>query len=101
MVFGSGIQLVNDVKGLLEVVYPDSKKRLYSLLAKYNKNGAIVISGDVHHSEISTDKCAKEILGYHFYDFTSSGLTEAAGGRWYWTLFVPVADFLFANTYNE
>ena len=101
LVFGSGIQFVNDSKYKGEVVYPDSKRRLYSLLAKYNQNGAIVISGDVHHSEINTDKCAWEILGYDFYDFTSSGLTEGVGDKQYQTLFLPVYDFLLVNVYNE
>lgn len=60
-----------------EYVYLDTKLRIYELLAKYNKNGVFVISGDIHEATIGQDRCTNEILGYPIYDITSSSLTHS------------------------
>ena len=51
---------------------PHEQKRLFDLLRKHKANHALAISGDVHFAELSK----KEIDGFPFYDFTSSGLSH-------------------------
>ena len=56
---------------------PHEQQRLFDLLKKYKTHHTIVISGDVHFSELSK----RDIGGYPLYDFTSSGMTD---GRLNW-----------------
>ena len=51
---------------------PHEQQRLFKLLKKHKANNTIGISGDVHFAELSK----KDIGGYPFYDFTSSGMTH-------------------------
>lgn len=53
--------------------YPHEQERFYSLLRETGAEGAFLLSGDVHYSEIS--KRTPDAL-YPIYDFTSSGLTH-------------------------
>lgn len=54
--------------------YPSSRKRLFKMLMTYCKSGAILISGDRHHAEISKVKIPE--LKHELYEFTSSGMTH-------------------------
>ena len=61
--------------------FPNSKKRLFDLIKKYNPRGLLFLSGDVHHSEISTIKkhsSNNESIG-SIAEITSSGLTHHCG----------------------
>jgi alkaline phosphatase D len=51
---------------------PHEQARLFELLKKDKANHTFAISGDVHYAELSR----KDIGGYPFYDFTSSGLSH-------------------------
>ena len=61
--------------------FPSSKRRLFNLVEQYNPRGLLFLSGDVHHSEISTVK--KHINNDESIDviaeITSSGLTHHCG----------------------
>ncbi len=69
----SGTQIVNDAKGMQEWGnFPHERKRLFDLIGKTGAKGVVVLSGNVHYSEVSkTDEGL-----YPLYDFTSSGMTH-------------------------
>lgn len=69
----SGTQIVADQKGMQEWGnFPQERKRLFDLIRRTGANGVILLSGNVHFSEISkTDEGP-----YPLYDFTSSGMTH-------------------------
>lgn len=54
--------------------YPTSRKRLFKMMMTYCKSGAILISGDRHHSEFSKVNIPE--LKHSLYEFTSSGMTH-------------------------
>lgn len=59
--------------------FPLERKKLYDLIDKTGASGVVILSGDVHFSEISkTDEGP-----YPLYDFTSSGLTNSST-EWAW-----------------
>ena len=60
--------------------FPHERARLYRLIGETRANGVVFISGDRHLAELSRDA---ELEGkpYPMFDFTSSGLTRAEGGR--------------------
>ena len=53
--------------------YPHEQERMYNALKDAHAEGAFIISGDVHYSEIS-QRTSPGL--YPLYDFTSSGLTH-------------------------
>lgn len=52
--------------------FPLEQEKMYNLIESTNANGALLISGDVHHSDLS--KFTPSNI-YPLYDFTSSGIT--------------------------
>lgn len=70
---GSGTQIVADEKAMDEWGnFPLERQRLFDLIAQTKASGVVLLSGNVHYSEISkTDEAP-----YPLYDFTSSGLTH-------------------------
>merc|ERR1711976_103353 len=61
--------------------FPSAKSRLISLLRKTSPRGLIILSGDVHHAEISGKPSAGSVEVQHNnvnagLEFTSSGLTH-------------------------
>ncbi|CAK70556.1 unnamed protein product (macronuclear) [Paramecium tetraurelia] len=75
IIMTSGIQVMPDDRDGSETWFKWSKKRLYTLIKKYNKP-IIFLSGDVHYSEIMKYPCPHR-LGQNLYEFTSSGMTFA------------------------
>lgn len=72
-IIASSIQVLAVDKGMENWGHvPHEQKRLFDLLKKYKVHHTFAISGDVHFAELSK----KEIDGYPFYDFTSSGLSH-------------------------
>jgi alkaline phosphatase D len=70
----SSIQVVADEKGMDEWgVYPRERERLFGLMEKTNANNVVVLSGNVHFSEVSK----LQEGNFSLIDFTSSGLTHA------------------------
>ena len=70
----SSTQVIPDQKAMDEWGnYPLERKRLFDLIRKTKANGVIVLSGNVHFTEISQLKS----FHYPLLDFTSSGLTHA------------------------
>ena len=69
----SGRQIVNDNKGMQEWGnFSLERQRLFDLIDKTKAGGVVLLSGNVHYTEISkTDGGA-----YPLYDFTSSGMTH-------------------------
>lgn len=66
--------------------FPRSKQRLLSLFQKYDPRGLVLISGDVHHGELSHAQLKRESAdgtdGKHetsWVEVTSSGLTHHCG----------------------
>lgn len=72
-IIASSVQILAHEKGMENWGnVPHEQQRLFNLLKKYKADKVIGISGDVHFAEISK----KDIGGYPFYDFTSSGMTK-------------------------
>jgi alkaline phosphatase D len=73
----SGTQIVAGEKGAESWGnYPGERQRLYELIESTRARGVILLSGDVHFSEISrTDEGP-----YPLYDFTSSNLAQTETG---------------------
>src|SRR6476661_3995904 len=74
-VIASGIQIAINSPFESWYNFPNSQKRLATVLAKYKAKGVLFLSGDRHSSEIS--RVRDFDLGYPVYEFTSSGLTHA------------------------
>ena len=53
--------------------FPVELKHLYALIDKTGANGVVILSGDVHFSELSV---SKDAINYPLYDFTSSPLRQ-------------------------
>jgi alkaline phosphatase D len=69
----SGTQIVNDTKGMQEWGnFPHERKRLFDLIELSRANGVVLLSGNVHYSEVSRTNEGPYLL----YDFTSSGMTH-------------------------
>ncbi len=69
----SSTQIVADEKGMDEWGnYPLERRRLFDLVAATGASGVVLLSGNVHFSEIS----ATDEGPYRIVDFTSSGLTH-------------------------
>lgn len=80
---GLGIQvLVHNRFNVSEKLHPKSYERLLGLIR--DKPGVILLSGDVHHTEIQKYTCSK----YPIHEFTSSGMTHSV--KWHFGL---AADF--------
>jgi alkaline phosphatase D len=58
--------------------FPNSRKRLFSTIARIKPNNLLILSGDRHMAEVS--KMDIQGLPYPLYDFTSSGLTHIRAG---------------------
>eukprot|EP01104_Vermistella_antarctica_P021108 TRINITY_DN933_c0_g1_i2.p1 TRINITY_DN933_c0_g1~~TRINITY_DN933_c0_g1_i2.p1 ORF type:complete len:493 (-),score=96.05 TRINITY_DN933_c0_g1_i2:80-1558(-) len=87
---GSSIQFVAEGKPLGEewFVFPGERARLLSLLKRSECGGVVVLSGDVHYSEIASMACTPEadviegedhLLPYPLIEITSSSLTHSWG----------------------
>ena len=69
----SGTQIVADEKAMEEWGnFPLERQKLFDLIGKTNANGVVLLSGNVHFSEISTTTEGP----YPLVDFTSSGMTH-------------------------
>jgi alkaline phosphatase D len=76
-IIGSSIQMLAHEKGMENWGnVPHERKRLFELLKKHKAVHTFAISGDVHFAELSKT----DLLGYPFYDLTSSGMTHASKG---------------------
>ena len=73
----SSTQIVADQKGMDEWGnYPHERSRLFELIASTGAEGVVLLSGNVHFSEVSsTDEGP-----YRLHDFTASGLTHVNEG---------------------
>lgn len=70
----SSTQVVADEKAMEEWGnFPLERQRLFDLIEKTNANGIILLSGNVHYSEISQTNEGPYVLT----DFTSSGMTHS------------------------
>ena len=61
--------------------FPVELKHLYALIDKTGANGVVILSGDVHFSELSV---SKDAINYPLYDFTSSPLRQYGVGMTGW-----------------
>jgi alkaline phosphatase D len=69
----SGTQIVNDTKGMQEWGnFPHERQRLFNLIESTNAGGVVMLSGNVHYSEV----CESGEGPYPMVDFTSSGMTH-------------------------
>ena len=98
----NGMQInVEDRLTVTEQWYPKSRKRLLGLLQKHSNS--ILVSGDVHHSEILEVCCNS----YRVIEFTSSGLTHSVSGTygkltcWLIDFWYPYTTNLTPRTYTE
>jgi alkaline phosphatase D len=94
---GSGTQILPDDRIVFSSWYLNSRQRLFDLIKKHKKSGVLLISGDVHYSEIMKYPC-RERIGYDLHEITSSGLTHHVADV------VPSAgefiNSMFPDTYN-
>ena len=61
--------------------FPIELDRLYTLIKKTGAAGVIILSGDVHFSELSV---TRDAIKYPLYDFTSSPLRQYGVGMTGW-----------------
>lgn len=94
IVIGSGVQIIPDDRLLPETWYKQSLDKLFGLIRKYKTGGVILISGDVHYTEIMKHPC-KERIGFELYEFTSSGTTHFSASH------VPLVDGIQAHIYPD
>lgn len=97
LLIGSGTQYYADDRITPEVWYKESLERFFGLIRKYKLSRVLLISGDVHFSEILTYPC-KERIGYELVEFTSSGLSHRLIPYNPWMAWV-VEEF-YPDTYN-
>ncbi|MFN7137783.1 MAG: alkaline phosphatase D family protein [Limisphaerales bacterium] len=72
----SSIQIVSQDHGSEKWMnFPAERQRLFNLIKETKASGIIFLSGDRHFAEISMMDAG---VGYPIYDFTSSGLNQAA-----------------------
>ena len=73
----SGIQLMasNRLKNF-EVWPKHEVRRLMGLVQKYRKNGVVLVSGDVHFTQVLNSKRRPSDDAYKLYEITTSGLTH-------------------------
>jgi alkaline phosphatase D len=62
-------------KFITENWYSESRKRLFDLIGKYQRNGVIFLSGGIGFAQILKTFCPLPKIGYNLYEFTSSGLS--------------------------
>lgn len=79
---GSGVQVTPFQKPVQEAwsLYPHSRQRLFDMVSKLRVPGVILLSGDVHYSEVLKVPSSCTGTGYPIYEFTSSGLTHSCDG---------------------
>ena len=77
----SGIQVVNtDYRGWERWdEFPHERERLFREVRERRLSGVVILSGDMHHAEISKQDGA---FGYPAWDFTSCGLDQHENGAW-------------------
>jgi alkaline phosphatase D len=76
-ILASSIQVLAQDKGMENWGnVPHEQARLFELIKKHKAHHTFAISGDVHFSELSQ----RDIDGYSFYDFTSSGMSHTSKG---------------------
>ena len=76
-IIASSIQVLAHEKGMENWGnVPHEQKRLFDLLKKHKADHCFAISGDVHFAEFSL----RDIDGYPFHDFTSSGMSHTSEG---------------------
>jgi alkaline phosphatase D len=61
--------------------FPVELERLYALIDKTGATGVVILSGDVHFSELSV---SRDAIKYPIYDFTSSPLRQYGVGMTGW-----------------
>ena len=78
IIIANGTQILPFDRGYSESWNVSSRKRLIDLIIKHKKSGVIFLSGDIHQAQNLRTYCIIKELGYHIYEFTSSGLTHRA-----------------------
>ena len=69
----SSTQIIANEKGMDEWgVFPRERQRLFDLIKTTGASGILLLSGNVHFSELSKT----DVGGYPLYDFTASGMTH-------------------------
>lgn len=82
---GSGVQVTPFQKPVQEAwsAHLQSRQRLFDLITRLRVPGVILLSGDVHYSEVLKVPTECSGTGYPVYEFTSSGLTHSCDGALY------------------
>ena len=98
----NGMQInVEDRLTATEKWFPKSRNRLLGLLKQHPNS--LLVSGDVHHSEI-LEVCCNQ---FRVIEFTSSGLTHSVSGTygklicWFIDFWYPYTSNLTPRTYTE
>lgn len=101
-IVASGTQVMVDDRFYPEHWYTYSRNKLAETIRKLKRSGIVLLSGDVHYSEMMKYPCPQRI-GYNLYEFTSSGLTHHMSGYnlpYGGELVNAIAPYTF-NTPNE
>ena len=94
---GSGIQILPNDRLLPECWFSDSRERLINLIKKYKVSGTLLLSGDVHETEMMKHPC-RERVGFDLYEFTSSGVNLNYGNLG--TYAKRLLSVVYADTFN-
>jgi alkaline phosphatase D len=100
-VITSGIQILPTDKPFEEKWgnFPESRRRLFELIARHHVSGLLLLSGDVHYAEIlSSDRLG---LGYRVYEVTSSGMTHSCGSFFSYKICHFILNGLLKSRYRD
>jgi len=78
-IVASGTQIMVDDRFYPEHWYTYSRNKLIETIRKLKRSGVVLLSGDVHYSEMMEYPCPQRV-GYKLHEFTSSGLTHHMSG---------------------
>ena len=95
VLIGSGVQILPDDRIIIEYWFANSRQKLLAMLKKYNINGAVLLSGDIHWGELLEQPCWKYNFGYPLYELTSSGLTHNPG------IIIPLLNKIVTNLFPK
>jgi hypothetical protein len=74
----AGIQILRDNTSIEEQFGWLGKSKLFSLISKFKLSNVVLLSGDVHYSNMYQSSC-ESFSGYTIPEFSSSGMTHNMG----------------------
>jgi hypothetical protein len=105
----TGTQFLPFTRLVTESWYAESRIRLMELIGKLKKNGIVLLSGDIHASQVLKTPCVHPDIGYDLYEITSSGMSHYSSFKFLFNYFLSnnydlseiIDTYNFAEIYLE